>query len=101
MYNQTENELILAGNAVWLDLLVHMDIKGNIVDDESKGFRRPVTIKFTCTSNVFVMDETGSNTHGKAGSQKGDEKYAVPRGKVPSEEVGVTNSHFTLTPFNN
>ena len=47
------------------------------------------------------MDETGANTLKKAGSQKGDEKYAVPRGKVPSEEVGVTNSHFTLTPFNN
>ena len=24
----------------------------------------------------------------------------MPRGKIPREEVGITNSHFTLAPFN-
>ena len=48
MYNQIENDLVLADNAERLDLPAHMYIKGKVVDDESKGFGRPMIIKFTC-----------------------------------------------------
>jgi len=99
MCNQNEHLLVKSGNAVWLDSPVHMDIDGNIVEDEALAFGRPVNISITRPENVFVMDETGDNTHGKSDSIKGGEKKVVPAGEVPREEVGIEDSHFTVAPF--
>ena len=76
-----------------------MDIKGWIVDNEADGFGRPVTIKPLRPRNVFLMDETGNNTHGKDDCKRGGEQMVVPCGEIPKEEVGVNNSHYTLAPF--
>ena len=65
-----------------------MDITGKIINEESRAFGRPVTIKYTRPHTVFFMDETGDNTHGKEDSIKGGERKVVPRGEVPREEVG-------------
>jgi hypothetical protein len=35
------------------------------VDDETLAFGHPVTIKYLRPENVFFLDETGDNTHGK------------------------------------
>ena len=86
MCNQNEHLLVKSGNAVWLDSPVHMDIDGNIVEDEALAFGRPVNISITRPENVFVMDETGDNTHGKSDSIKGGEKKVVPAGEVPRHQ---------------
>ena len=77
-----------------------MDIKGNVVTDVAQGFGGPVNIEPERPENVFLMDKSGGNTHGKADAQKGGEKKVVPHGEVPKEEVGVGEAHFTVAPFN-
>ena len=79
-----------------MDAPVHMDIKGNVVSDVAKGFGRPVTIVPERAENAFLMDESGSNTHGKADGQNGGEKKVVPHGEIPKGEVGVGKAHFTV-----
>ena len=100
MFNETENRLVASGNARRLAVPVHMDIHGNIVIDVAMAFGCPVTIEYIRPENCFVMDETGTNTHGTDDFRNGGEKTVVPRGEVPREEVGITNSHFTCAPFN-
>jgi hypothetical protein len=62
-------------------------------------FGRPVTINYVHPENVFVLDKTGDNTHGKDDGNQGGQKKVVPRGEIPKELVGVKNSHFTITPI--
>ena len=81
MYNQNENGLVKSGNAVRFDRPVHMDSSGKIVDAEVHAFVWPESINMTFRDNVFVMDETGDNTHGKNDSIKGGEK------KIPVIEM--------------
>ena len=100
MYNQAQNGLRESGCYVLLDEPVHMDIKGNVVEDEAMSFGRPVTLKPKRPDNAFLMDETGNNTHGKDDGRQGGERSVVPRGEVPKQEVGVGEAHFTLAPFN-
>ena len=77
-----------------------LNITGKIVNNESHAFGRPMKIKYTRPHNLFFMDETWDNTHGKEDSIKGGERKVVPRGEVPREEVGVNNAHYTVAPFN-
>ena len=99
MYNATENCLVASGNILRLEEPLHMDIHGNIVDDPAKACGCPVTLKYNHPKNCFLMDKTGSNTHGKDDSRNGGEKSVVPRVKVPKEEVGITNSRCTFAPL--
>ena len=102
MYNQMENRLIESGNAIKFDQPAHMNKTGEIIEDESLAFGRPVTIDFTPRGrkNTFLMDEMGDNTHRKSDSNKGGEKKVVPKGKIPLEEVGINDAHYTVAPFN-
>ena len=101
MFNQIQNGALKSGNAVKLDEPVHMDKSGNAVADEKDGLGLPVSIKITRPENCFVLDETGSNTHGKDDARKGGEKKVVPKGEVPRELVGVHDSHFSVLPITN
>lgn len=77
---------------------MHKDKEGNIVQDEKLAFGRPVTCNITRPENIFCLDETGSNTHGKDDAVNGGEKKVVPKGQIPKEIVGIRNSHFTVVP---
>lgn len=98
MYNQVENLLLESGNAVKYNTPMHMDMEGNIVDDESRAFGTPVSLNLTRPENIFVLDETGDNTHGKEDAVKGGQKMMCLKGQVPREEVGVSDRHFTVVP---
>ena len=100
MGDQIEDVLLDSGNAVKFDTPVHMDKEGRIVEDESKGFGRPVTTNIVDPSNVFVMDETGDNTCGKNDGNNAGEKKVVPKGQVPKERVGIKDAHYTVVPIN-
>ena len=100
MYNKKKDLLIASGNAERFNESFHMDITGKIVDDKAHAFGWPVIIKYTCPCNVFFMDDTRDNTHGKDGSIKGGEKKVVPAGEVLREEIGANNAHSTVAPFN-
>jgi hypothetical protein len=63
------------------------------------NFGRPVTIDYVRPENVFFLDKTGDNTHGKDNGNQGSQKKVVPKGEIPKELVGVKNSHFTITPI--
>ena len=77
-----------------------MDVDGNPVgEDESLAFGCPVTIDIHRRDNVFCMDETGDNTHGKNDCKNGGEKKVVTTGTLPREVVGIKNSHFTAVPI--
>ena len=78
-----------------------MNGKGDAVDNESLALGRPVSVNWTCSHNVFVMDESSSNAHGKDDSLKGGEKKVVPAGEIPREEVGIHDAHFTVLPIHN
>ena len=65
MYHQVEDAFVESGNSEKLDEPVLMDEHGNEVQEEKLAFGRPVTLRHTRPSNIFCMDETGSNTHGK------------------------------------
>ena len=77
---------------------MHMDANGKIVEDESLAFGRPVTVYYLRPENVFFLDETGDNTHGKDDGNRGGQRKVVPKGEIPKELVGVKDSHFTVTP---
>jgi hypothetical protein len=64
MYNQCEAGLVASGNAVRYEQSVHMDANGEIVEDESLAFGRPVTVNYLHPENVFFFDETRDNMHG-------------------------------------
>lgn len=100
MYKQVEGALVLSGNAVRFDEPKHMDRLGNIVQ-ESLAFGLPVTIAFRRARNCFVLDETGTSTHGKDDCQKGGQKKVVPAGEIPREMVGIKHSHFSVLPISN
>ncbi len=65
MYDQCEDGLVASGNAVRYKHSVHKDANGKIVDDGSLAFGHPVTIYYVRPNNVFFLDETRDNTHGK------------------------------------
>ena len=99
MCNQVENGLIKSGNAKKLDEPVHMDLEGNVVEDESQAFGYPVTLDITHPENCFHTDETGATTSGKDDGNKAGEKAVVPAGEIPREQVGIQHHHFTLLPI--
>lgn len=86
MYDNIGKQLIASG------------IEGNIVEDENLAFGCPVTINITRRENIFCMDETGDNTHGKNDCKKGGEKKVTVKGLIPRELVGIRDSHFTVAP---
>ena len=69
------------------------------MDDEALAFGHPVTIKYLRPENVFFLDETGDNTHGKDDGNQGGQRKVVPKGEIPKEIVGIKDSHFTITPI--
>jgi hypothetical protein len=71
MINQIEKALCLSGNSQRLDVPAHMDAAVNPVENESLAVGYPVTIETICRDNVFFMDETGDNTHGKKDGRRG------------------------------
>jgi hypothetical protein len=60
-----------------------------------------MTIKFNRQLNGFVVDKTIPSTHRKADICTRGDNYALPKGVVSREEVGITNSQFTIATFNN
>ena len=64
--------------------------KWQIVDDVSLAFGHPVTINYVRPENVFFLNETGDNTHGKDNRNQGGQRKVVPRGKIPKD---VQQSH--------
>jgi hypothetical protein len=101
MYAQCEDGLVASGNAVRYEHPVHKDTNGKIVDDVSLAFGHPVTINYVRPENVFFLDETGDNAHGKDDGNRGGQRKVVPRGEIPKELVGVKDSHYTITPITN
>jgi hypothetical protein len=65
MYDQCEIGPVESGNAANYKHPVHKDANGNIVDDASLAFGRPVAMYYLHLENVFFLGETGDNTHGK------------------------------------
>ena len=53
MYDQCKASLVASGNAVRYKHPVHMDANGEIVEDESLAFDRPVTVNYLHPENVF------------------------------------------------
>ncbi len=99
MYNQCEEGLVASVNIVQYDCPVHYNQVGTIVDDETLAFGHPVTIKYIRPENVFFLDETGDNTHGKDDGNRGGQRKVEPKGEILKEIVGVRESHFTITPI--
>jgi hypothetical protein len=66
MYAQCEDGLVASGNAVRYEHPLHKDANGKIVDDVSLAFGHPVTIDYVRPENVYFLNETGDNTHGKS-----------------------------------
>ena len=99
MYDQCKAGLVALGNAVRYEHPVHMDANGEIVEDESLAFGRPVTVNYLHPENVFFWDETGENTHGKDDGNRGGQRKGVPKGEIPKELVAVKDSHFTVAPI--
>ena len=99
MYDQCEEGLVASGNVVRYDRPVHCNQVGTIVEDETLAFGHPVTIEYLRPENVFFLDETGDNTHGKDDGNRGGQRKVVPKGEIPKEIVGVRDSHFTITPI--
>ena len=88
MYNQCEEGLVALGNVVRYEHPVHYNQVGTIVDDETLAFGHPVTIKYIRRENVFFLNETGDNTHGKDDGNRGGQRKVVPKGEIPKEIVG-------------
>ena len=101
MYDNIELALIESGNAVPYSSPVHMDLHGNIVDDESLAFGNPVTLNILRRDNVFCMDETGDNTNGKKDGKKGGEKMVCATSQTPRDLVGTKDAHYTIVPITN
>ncbi len=99
MYDQCKEGLIASGNVVRYDKPVHYNQNGEIVNNETLAYGYSVTIKYLRPEDVFFLDETGDNTHGKDDGNQGGQRKVVPRGEVPKELVGVRDSHFTVTPI--
>jgi len=101
MYDNIELALIESGNAVPYSSPVHMDLHGNIIDDESLAFGDPVTLNILRRDNVFCMDETGDNTNGKKDGKKGGEKMVCATSQTPRDLVGTKDAHYTIVPITN
>ena len=101
MYDQCEEGLVASGNVVRYDRPVHYNQVGKIVNNETLAFGHPVTIKYLRPENVFFLDKTGNNTHGKDDGNRGGQRKVVPKGEIPNKIVGVKDSHFTITPITN
>jgi hypothetical protein len=65
MYDQVEAGLVASGNVVRYDNPVHNNVNGKMVGDKSLAFGCPVSINHVRPENVFFLDKTGDNTHGK------------------------------------
>ena len=98
MYNQVAKGLVALEKAKEYDEPVHRDKYGDIFDNESLAFSRPVTIDITRPHNVFCLGETGDTTHGKDDGNKGGQKFMGPAGETPWELVSIKQSHFTVLP---
>jgi hypothetical protein len=101
MFDLIEKALLSSGNARKLDPPVHMDAAGKPVEDESSAVGYPVNIDIHDRGNVFCMDETGDNTHGKKDGRRGGERFVVGRGQGARNVVGTNDCHFTVVPTSN
>ena len=101
MFDLIEKALLSSGNARKLDTPVLMDAAGKPVEDESSAVGDPVTIDIHNRGNVFCMDETGDNTHGKKDGRRGGERFVVGKGQGARNVVGTNDCHFTVVPTSN
>lgn len=101
MYKRVFDVCVESGNAVRLEVPEHVDKDGNRVEDEADGYGYPAEIRFTNRKNIFVFDETGSNTGGRSDKNNGGEKLVCPTGVTPRQEVGIKDEHFTVIPITN
>jgi hypothetical protein len=99
MYDQVEAGLVASGNALRYDNPVHKDKNGKIVDNKSLAFGCLATIDYVRLENVFFLDKTGDNTHGKDYGNQGGQRKVIPRGEIPKKLVGIKDSHFIITPI--
>ncbi len=65
MYNQCKEGLIASGNVVRYNEPVHYNQNWEIVNDATLAYGYQVTIKYIHLENVFFLDETSDNMHGK------------------------------------
>lgn len=98
MYKNRYEDIVNSGNGRWLEEPVHMDVDGNIVEDESEAFGWEVTMVYTRPHNVFFFDETGGNTCEKDDGNNGGEMMIVPVGEVPRQSASTKDNHFTVVP---
>ena len=96
MYDQCEDGLVAPGNTARYKHPVRKDANGKIIDNESIAFGCPVTIDYVHVGNVFFLNETRDNTHGKEDGNQGGQRKAVPRGEIPKELFGV-KTHIILS----
>ena len=75
MFDQIEKSVCLSGYAQRLDNPAHMDAACNPVKNKSLAVGYPVTIETIRCDNIFFMDKTGDNTHGKKDGRRGGEKF--------------------------
>ena len=99
MYDDRYDSIIRSGNGKKLDVPVLMDMRGNIVTDESLAFGLPVDVELTHPENVFFVDETGENTIQKNDGPYAGQKVLVPIGNTPT--MVAKDNHFTVVPVSN
>ncbi len=69
------------------------------MDNESLSFGCPEPIYYVHPDNVFFLDETRDDTHGKDDGNQGGQRKIITIGKIPKEPVRVKDSHYTITPI--
>ena len=83
-------------------LLTNLDL--SVSDGSSKQhpldmLASQAVVNYLRPENVFFLDKTGNNTHGKDDGNQGGQRKVVAREEVPKEIVGARDSHFTITPI--
>jgi hypothetical protein len=99
MFQTFEDGLVKSGNSVRLETPLFMSKDGKTVTDEADAFGHAVTIRHTRPENVFVTDETGSNTREMGDGNNGGQKCMAPCGEIPRYEASSRDSHFTVVPI--
>ena len=95
MYDHIQEIMIKSKVAKLLPEPVSMDIQGNIVDDEKKGYGYKVPIEIVRPDLCLVLDECGCNISQEGDGRVGQEKFLAGVNDKAYSSIATKDSHFT------
>jgi hypothetical protein len=98
MYEEVYEAMVDSGVAIKFDEEVHVDVNGNVTEEE-EGFGRKTKYLVTRPNYILYVDEVGDNTSQKSDGNVGGEKFLVAADQRALIRASFSDCHFTVLGF--